>query len=82
MSEIAKAIDRVRQFFKKRPNISKASVAARVSLHRNTLYGIDDNWWNPRAETLRLLDQAMKEIEAEEGKPKRRPLRRARAEAA
>ena len=43
MSEIAKAIDRVRQFFKKRPNISKESVAARLSLHRNTLYVIDDN---------------------------------------
>jgi 3,4-dihydroxy 2-butanone 4-phosphate synthase/GTP cyclohydrolase II len=34
---------------------SPASLAKRAGLHRNSLYGCDDDNWNPRADTLEKL---------------------------
>jgi hypothetical protein len=74
MSEIDKAIARVRDFFRTRPTM-KRTIARKAAVHRNSLNGIELKSWNPRAETLRRLIAA---IESEESKEEARARRKVR----
>lgn len=75
MTEIEKAVERIRKFLKARPHWSVGGFAKRAGLHRNTLYGLHEEPWNPPRTTLDKCLIAIDAIEAEEAraKPKRTP---------
>lgn len=73
MSEIARTKQRIRQFFRERPQLSRAGFCGKAKLHRNTLYGLDSESWNPTAETLDKCLETIKALEKEEAKSKPRP---------
>lgn len=77
MTEIAKAVDRIRKFFRRRPDQSLAGFCKRADLHRNTLYGMQFAAWNPTRDTLERCLKLIDQIEAEEvrAKAKRTPKR-------
>lgn len=60
--------ERIRAFFRARPELNRTQFAVRAQLHRNTFYGMDDESWNPRIETVDKLLTAIDAFEAEEGK--------------
>lgn len=60
-NEIDKIINRVRQLVAGGRSVSGIAIAA--GLHKNTLYGMSRDDWNPRAETLRALERVMPELE-------------------
>ena len=72
MTEVGDIIERIRRFFRDRPDISRSQFARRAGLHRNTLYNMQDKGWKPEAETLEKYLRAIKEIEAEEAKAQRK----------
>lgn len=73
MSEIAKAKQRVRTFFRDRPQFPRREFCRRANLGRNTLYGVESPSWNPTADTLDKCLSTIEAIEKEEAKAKSRP---------
>lgn len=75
-------VERIRKFFKARPDLKVGTFATKAKLHRNSLYGMHDDGWNPTRETLDKCVATMDAIEAEEAKarkqrPRRSPMRAA-----
>ena len=58
-------IERIRAALQQ-DGVTPGGVASRAGLHRNTLYGWDQQSWNPTAETLRKLEPVVAIIEAGE----------------
>lgn len=71
MSEVSKLMGRVRKFVAQRGQI-KYRLALRAGLSENALKDCDKPSWNPRAETLEAVVEAIEEIEAEEAAAKRK----------
>lgn len=55
-------IERVRAALK-RDGVTPAGLARKAGLHRNTLYGADDDNWNPTADVLKALEPHVIAIE-------------------
>ena len=72
MTEFGKAIERIRKFFAARPSLSRTAFAARADLHRNTLYNLQDQSWNPTRGSIEKCLRIVDEIEAEEAKAQRK----------
>ena len=51
-------ISRIREHLQQ-PGVTKTGLAAAAGLHPNTLLGMDRPNWNPTAETLRKLEDAI-----------------------
>lgn len=73
MTEVAKAIERIRKFFRDRPLVNRTRFAKRAGVHRNSLHGLQNKDWNPTADTLDGCLRAIEAIEAEEAKAQRKP---------
>lgn len=73
MTEIAKAVDRIRKFFRQNPSVTLGGFAKDAELHRNTLYGLNDKSWNPTRETLEKCLRAIDDFETKEAERKARP---------
>ena len=75
MTEVTKAVERIRKFLLARPHLSLGGFAKSAGLHRNTLYGLHEDSWNPPVSTLDACLIAVEEIEREEkgARSKRRP---------
>jgi transcriptional regulator with XRE-family HTH domain len=58
-------IDRVRAALRQR-GITAVALAGKAGLHRNTLYGVEREDWNPTASTLIALEPHIIAIEAGE----------------
>lgn len=71
-SKTGELTERIRAFFRKRPNLNRTQFAIKAQLHRNTFYGMDEEAWNPRIETVDKLLSAIDEYEAEEAKAQRK----------
>lgn len=56
-------IERIRSALK-RDDVTPGALARRAELHRNTLYGVENDGWNPTADTLRKLEPVIAIIEA------------------
>ena len=65
MTEVEKAIDRIRAFVASRTGLSKSALAKRAGLSLNALRDLDKTDWNPKAETLDKCLSAIAEIRAE-----------------
>lgn len=46
-----------------RPHMTKALIAERAGVHRNTLNGVENGHWNPRAKTLEAIMGAVERLE-------------------
>jgi len=46
-----------------RPSSTKERLAETAKVHRNTLLGVSSEDWNPRADTLRKLESAVKRLQ-------------------
>jgi DNA-binding XRE family transcriptional regulator len=46
-----------------RPHMTKAILASNASVHRNTLNGVEEEGWNPRAKTLDRIMAAVERLE-------------------
>ncbi len=66
MTEIAKAVERIRKFFKSHPDVTLGGFASLADLHRNTLYGLDEKSWNPTRVTLEKCLRTIEKMETEE----------------
>ena len=71
MTEFGKAIERIRQFFADRPHLSRKDFAKRADLHRNTLYNLQDQDWNPTRASIESCLSVIEKIEREEAAGKR-----------
>ena len=71
MTEFGKAIERIREFFAARSHLSRTAFAARARLHRNTLYNLQDQDWNPTRASIERCLRVIDEIELEEAAGKR-----------
>lgn len=56
-------IERIRAALK-REGVTPGALARRAELHRNTLYGVEGDKWNPTAATLKALEPHIEAIEA------------------
>lgn len=56
-------IDRIRAALKKE-GVTPGGLARKAGLHRNTLYGVDREDWNPTAAVLKALEPQIEAIEA------------------
>ena len=72
LTEVGQAIARIRKFFRQRAHVTLGGFARRANLHRNTLYGLEQDTWNPQADTLQRCLQLIKEIEAKEARAAKR----------
>jgi len=81
MSEVKAALDKIRNFFSLRPELPKAAFARRAGLHRNSLYNVHSDNWNPTADTLEKCLFTIDVIEMEErgGRKRRKNPRKAAA---
>lgn len=59
------SITRIREHLQK-PGVRKGAFALAAGLHPNTLIGIDDEGWNPSADTLLKLEAQLPVEEADE----------------
>lgn len=73
MTEFGKAIERIRKFFATRPNLSRSGFARRADVHRNTLYNLQDQSWNPTRVSIEKCLSVIDEIELEEAAGKHGP---------
>ena len=73
MTEFGKAIERIREFFGARSDLSRKAFALRAGLHRNTLYNLQDQRWNPTRASLEKCLRVIDEVEKEEAAGKRAP---------
>jgi lambda repressor-like predicted transcriptional regulator len=55
-------IDRIRAALK-REGVTPGGLARKAGLHRNTLYGVDRDDWNPTAAVLKALEPEIAAIE-------------------
>lgn len=46
-----------------RPHMTKAMLAERAGVHRNTLNGVENGAWNPRVKTLEKIMGAVERLE-------------------
>ena len=46
-----------------RPHMTKALLADRAGVHRNTLNGVESDDWNPQAKTLQSIMAAVERLE-------------------
>ena len=56
-------IQRVRSALEQK-GVTHAGLARKAGLHRNTLYGVEKDDWNPSANVLKALEPHIKAIEA------------------
>lgn len=70
MTEISRAIERIRNFFRQRPHVTLGGFAVDADLHRNTLYGLHDKSWNPTRETLEKCLTEIDSVESKEARAK------------
>lgn len=82
MTEFGKAIERIRKFFAGRPGLNRAAFARRADVHRNTLYNLQDQSWNPTRSSIEKCLRVIDEIEREEAAGKRAPSKSHTKEAA
>ena len=74
MTEVDRAVARIRAFVASRKGLSKSGLAKRAKLSLNALRDLDHADWNPKAETLDVLLKTIAEIKAiEKAKRKTRP---------
>lgn len=61
-------IERIRAALRQK-GVTATALANKAGLHRNTLYGIERDDWNPTAATLKALEPHLATIEAGEWRP-------------
>lgn len=78
MTEVNKAITRIRAFVASPHGLSKSGLAKEAGLSPNALRDLDKPEWNPTAETLDTLLKVIAEIKtARKSRPRRSPERAA-----
>ena len=65
-------IGRIRRFFRDHPGLNRTKFAERADLHRNSFYNLENEDWNPRAETIDKLLVAIDSYESEEARAQRK----------
>lgn len=61
-------IERVRAALRQK-GVTPAALSRKADLHRNTLYGVEREGWNPTADTLKKLEPVLAAIEAGDWRP-------------